>query len=82
MLYAVQAIAPARSNWHQPKARRGRVRIRQSREPMPLPIPRPVRKTATMMESVYTEAPKSNPIVRVQIASDPNAQSPDSAMAT
>ena len=42
----------AASNWHQPNATRGRARIRQSNEPMPLPIPRPVRKTATMMESV------------------------------
>ncbi len=52
MLYAVQAIAAARSNWHQPKAMRGRARFRHSIDPMALPIPRPVRKTATMIESV------------------------------
>src|SRR5262252_1147499 len=81
--YAVQAIAAAARNWHHANARRGRetVRLSKSKDPIPLPIPSPARKTATTKESVYTDAPKSSPSMRVQMTSAAIAQKPESAMA-
>src|SRR6187399_986938 len=81
-LYAVHAIAPARNNWHHPSANCGRTRMRASNDPILLPMPSPVRKTTRTMESVYTDAPRSRPSIRVQIDSAASAQSPDNPMTT
>ena len=79
---AVQAIAAARSNWHQPSANPGRTAWRASSDPKLLPMPRPTRNTARIMENVYTVAPSSSDSRRVQITSAPRAPAPDRAMVT
>ena len=81
-IQAAQAMAPTSSTWHQPSARRGCARVRDSIDPAPLPIPSPTRKTARMMEKVYTDPPNSRPSWRVQITSAASALKPDSAITT
>ena len=51
-MYALQAIAPTFSSWHQPSATRGRSMLFAMSEPRLLPMPRPMRKTARMIENV------------------------------
>ena len=50
--HAVHATAPASSNWHTPKASRGRRATRASNAPTLLPSPSPARNTARMIENV------------------------------
>ncbi len=81
-MYALQAMAPTLSIWHQPRASRGRATVRAISAPRLLPIPRPMRNTPRMIENVYVLAPNSRLSSRVQITSAASAQKPESAMAT
>src|SRR5262249_3980782 len=56
-IYAAQAMVAQSRTWHQARATRGRFIWWDSEEPIVLPIPRPIRKTATIIENVYTVAP-------------------------
>src|SRR5271156_3696178 len=76
--YAAHAMAPARAIWHQPSAAFDPDRARI--DPPPLPKPSPNKKTARMIENVYTVAPIMTERSRVQITSAPSAHIPDSAM--
>ena len=52
MLNAAQAMAAARSAWHQPSRTSGSLPPREAIDPAPLPRPSPNRNTARTMENV------------------------------
>ena len=51
-MYALHAIAPTLSSWHQPRAMRGRSTLFAMIDPRLLPMPRPIRNTARINENV------------------------------
>jgi hypothetical protein len=79
-MYAVQAMAPHSSTWHQPSAARGLDTLRPIAEPAALPTPRPTRNAARIRENVYVLPPKSSESRRVHTTSAASAVIPDSAM--
>src|ERR1051325_9070793 len=79
---AVQAMPAASESWHHISATRGRTIPRASSAPALLPRPSPIRKTARMIENVYTDAPSMSERSRVHTTSAPSALIPDSAIAT
>ena len=60
---------------------RGRPTRGDSKAAAQLPIPTPNKKTARMIENVYTVPPKSSDSRRVQITSAPSAAHPDNPIA-
>src|SRR4051812_45757517 len=79
-MYAAQAIPAVSRSWLHASARRG-VFVRAMNDPALLPNPRPMRKTARMIENVYTDAPSISDSVRVHTTSAPSAVSPDRPIA-
>ena len=55
--------------------------LRAISDPAKLPMASPQRKTARMIDSVYTDAPRSRPSIRVQTDSAANAARPERPMA-